>query len=147
MMDAAVDLVAAKVSLRDAPSPRALLRKAGTKTEFMNDGTALCIAIPVQLMTMAFFVSKRAIPQCSACIQNHLRFVIGDVSGPASSLRQQIRGKKKMVNNTGTSIVQLLKDKPEYGRKGQQTSPIHVYSRSNILTSSSQVHMCQFRRD
>jgi hypothetical protein len=97
-------------------------------------------------MIMAFIISKRAVPQCSTCIQSQLRYVLGDASGPASSLRQQIRGKKKMVNNTGTSIVQLLKDKPEYGRKGQQVSPIQFHRRSQ-LTSSSQVRMFQFRQD
>lgn len=37
----------------------------------------------------------------------------------SSGLQQQVRGKKRMVNNSGTMIVRLLKDVKGYGRQGE----------------------------
>lgn len=73
---------------------------------------------------MALPMRSRLAPTCTNCLQNHLRLLFADASAqPATSLRQQVRGKKKMVNNSGTLNVRLLKDVPTFGQKGES---IHV---------------------
>jgi len=75
---------------------------------------------------MALPLRPRAIPQCSACIRN---YTFGSVSEPAingSALRQQVRGKKKLVNTSSTVPVRLLKDVKTFGRRG-------MYLRSSSL--------------
>ncbi|KAK4542210.1 hypothetical protein LTR36_007058 [Oleoguttula mirabilis] len=66
---------------------------------------------------MALPLRPRAIPQCSACIRSYTFGGIPEtISGGA--LRQQVRGKKKLVNTSTTVPVRLLKNVKTFGRKG-----------------------------
>ncbi|KAK5125800.1 hypothetical protein LTR85_012076 [Meristemomyces frigidus] len=67
---------------------------------------------------MALPLRPRAIPQCSACVRS---YAFGAFTEPATSggaLRQQVRGKKKLVNTATTVPVRLLKNVKTFGRKG-----------------------------
>jgi len=69
---------------------------------------------------MALQLRPKAIPQCSACIRS---YVFGNTTEQpamgALGLGQQVRGKKKMVNTSGTVSVRLLKNVKTFGRKGK----------------------------
>ncbi|EME41888.1 hypothetical protein DOTSEDRAFT_177289 [Dothistroma septosporum NZE10] len=68
---------------------------------------------------MASPLRTRAIPQCSACIRGYTWTPFVDSkTAPATALGQQIRGKKKLANLSGTRPARLLKDVPGYGRRG-----------------------------
>lgn len=65
---------------------------------------------------MALPLRPRIVPQCPACIRS---YAFGLANAQRSGLQQQIRGKKKMPNNSGIITVRLLKDVKAYGRKGK----------------------------
>ena len=69
---------------------------------------------------MALPLRPRAIPQCSACIRS---YAFGSAAEqPAMGvlgLGQQVRGKKKMINTSGTVPVRLLKNVKTFGKRGE----------------------------
>lgn len=65
---------------------------------------------------MALPLGPRLTPQCTTCLRN---YAFGATTGlNVLSGKQQVRGKKKMPNNSGTMTVRLLKNVKGYGRKG-----------------------------
>lgn len=57
--------------------------------------------------------------RCPACVSSYGLVVPPNaISLPSNGLRQQIRGKKKMANNSATLLVRLLQDVKGYGRSG-----------------------------
>jgi hypothetical protein len=78
--------------------------------------------------TMALPLRPRAIPQCTACIRSYASATLGDAASPVpSAFRQQVRGKKKLVNTSSTIPVRLLRDVKMWGKEGMD-SALHVKS-------------------
>ncbi|KAK3705449.1 hypothetical protein LTR37_013266 [Vermiconidia calcicola] len=67
---------------------------------------------------MALSLQGRTTPQCIACLHSYAFGGFMDYAASSLGSRQQIRGKKKMVNNSSTMPVRLRKDVKTFGRKG-----------------------------
>ncbi len=80
--------------------------------------------------SMATPLRPRAVPQCLNCLRRSALGGSTDGAAQSSALRQQVRGKKKMVNNSQFVTVRLRKDVKAYGRKGRDAIEI----RSDTLT-------------
>jgi len=52
--------------------------------------------------------------------------VFGEPATGTTALRQQVRGKKKMVNAGSTVLVRLLKDVKTFGRSGELVTYTYV---------------------
>ncbi len=64
---------------------------------------------------MALALRSQSAPQCLACLR---RLAIPSYMNDAAPPKQQVRGKKKMVNNSDFLTVRLRKDVETFGRKG-----------------------------
>lgn len=73
---------------------------------------------------------RPTIPQCSACLRSYA-FGAHDAAAPVSAVRLQVRGKKKMANNSATVTVRLLKDMPTFGRRGEPSASLYPSQRSS----------------
>ncbi|CAK3912602.1 Hypothetical predicted protein [Lecanosticta acicola] len=68
---------------------------------------------------MALPLRTRAIPQRTSCLRSYTPSSYTYSSPPEScALKQQVRGKKKMANNSATTTVRLLRNVPGFGKRG-----------------------------
>lgn len=83
---------------------------------------------------MEVFLRPRVAPQCTTCLRNYAFGRNVDILGPG--LRQQVRGKKKMVNNSSTITVRLMKDVKAYGRRGKCFAIAIYYQHTNAISGA-----------